>query len=59
MEAVLTKDQFMELVYKRFESKEKEKIAKEKRANDDYRAFKINQSQKYGSRYTKRKNVRR
>lgn len=55
----LTKDQFMSLVYKDFENKEKKKLIKEKKVNDDYRAYKIEQSNKFGSKYTKRKNVRR
>lgn len=55
----LTKDEFMELVHKDIEKREKQKIDQKRKAYDDYRAFKIDQSFRYGSRYTKKKNVRR
>lgn len=56
---VLSKDQFMTLVYKHQEKKKKKEIEAEIKKNREYFSFKIDQSQKYGVKYSKKKNIRR
>lgn len=56
---VLNHDQFMALVYRDLERKKAKKIAEAVRKEKEYRQFKIDQSIKFGSKYTKRKNIRR
>lgn len=59
MEMALTKDQFMDLVLEDIEKRKRKKIEEKKRKEREYMEFKIHQSSKYGSKYTKRKNIRR